>query len=49
MLKPTDRLAILLHGGLLQGSGKTGLSLLRYGDSPRGGRHRPKLPRRQRP
>ncbi|MEO0409948.1 MAG: DUF1611 domain-containing protein [Cyanobacteria bacterium P01_A01_bin.135] len=34
MLKPNDRLAILLHGGLQSGSGKTGLSLLRYGDRP---------------
>ncbi|MGB3616189.1 MAG: DUF1611 domain-containing protein [Elainellaceae cyanobacterium] len=34
MLKPDDRLAILLHGGLQQGSGKTGISLLRYGDRP---------------
>ncbi|MGF1514349.1 MAG: DUF1611 domain-containing protein [Elainellaceae cyanobacterium] len=34
MLKPDDRLAILLHGGLRERSGKTGISLLRYGDRP---------------
>jgi len=34
MLKSDDRLAILLHGGLRQGSGKTGISMLRYGDRP---------------
>ena len=34
MLRPDDRLAILLHGGLQHGNGKTGLSLLRYSDRP---------------
>jgi uncharacterized NAD-dependent epimerase/dehydratase family protein len=34
MLKPSDRLAILLHGGTKGTKGKTGLSLLRYGEYP---------------
>jgi uncharacterized NAD-dependent epimerase/dehydratase family protein len=34
MLKPDDRVAILLHEGLQGSKGKTGLSLLRYSDIP---------------
>jgi uncharacterized NAD-dependent epimerase/dehydratase family protein len=34
MLKPTDRLAILLHEGTQSSKGKTGISLLRYGENP---------------
>jgi uncharacterized NAD-dependent epimerase/dehydratase family protein len=34
MLKPGDRLAILLHGGIRGSHGKTGISLLRYSDNP---------------
>lgn len=34
MLKPSDRLAILLHEGTTGPKGKTGLSLLRYGENP---------------
>jgi uncharacterized NAD-dependent epimerase/dehydratase family protein len=34
MLKPTDRLAILLHEGTQSSKGKTGLSLLRYSEHP---------------
>ncbi len=34
MLKPDDRVAILLHEGLQGAKGKTGLSLLRYSDIP---------------
>lgn len=34
MLKPTDRIAILLHGGTQSSRGKTGLSLLRYCELP---------------
>lgn len=34
MLKPTDRLAILLHEGTQSSKGKTGISLLRYGQNP---------------
>lgn len=33
-LTPETRVAILLHGGLTGSNGKTGLSLLRYGDFP---------------
>jgi uncharacterized NAD-dependent epimerase/dehydratase family protein len=32
MLKPTDRIAILLHEGTQSSKGKTGISLLRYSD-----------------
>ncbi|MBD3885256.1 DUF1611 domain-containing protein [Phormidium tenue FACHB-886] len=34
MLKPSDRVAILLHQGTTGTTGKTGISLLRYGDYP---------------
>ena len=34
MLKPSDRLAILQHEGFKGTKGKTGISLLRYGDYP---------------
>ncbi|MGG6294139.1 DUF1611 domain-containing protein [Leptolyngbya sp. AN02str] len=34
MLKASDRIAILLHGGTTTTRGKTGLSLLRYSDLP---------------
>ena len=34
MLKPTDRLAILLHEGTQSSKGKTGISLLRYSKNP---------------
>ncbi|NJN30470.1 MAG: hypothetical protein HC824_08605 [Synechococcales cyanobacterium RM1_1_8] len=34
MLKSSDRLAILLHGGIRSGDGKTGLALLRYRQGP---------------
>ena len=34
MLKPSDRLAILQHEGVKGTKGKTGISLLRYGDYP---------------
>lgn len=34
MLKPDDRVAILLHEGTQSSRGKTGLSLLRYSDLP---------------
>lgn len=34
MLKPTDRLAILLHEGTQSSKGKTGISLLRYSENP---------------
>ncbi len=34
MLKPNDRIAILLHDGLTSSRGKTGLSLLRYSQIP---------------
>lgn len=34
MLKPEDRVAILLHEGLQSSKGKTGLSLLRYSELP---------------
>jgi uncharacterized NAD-dependent epimerase/dehydratase family protein len=34
VLKPTDRIAILLHGGTQSSRGKTGLSLLRYCELP---------------
>ncbi|MBE9181317.1 DUF1611 domain-containing protein [Oculatella sp. LEGE 06141] len=34
MLMATDRIAILLHEGLQTSKGKTGLSLLRYGENP---------------
>lgn len=34
MLMPHDRLAILMHNGLKGGKGKTGISLLRYGQIP---------------
>ncbi len=34
MLKPDDRIALLMHDGLKGGKGKTGISLLRYSQSP---------------
>ncbi|WP_088890611.1 DUF1611 domain-containing protein [Leptolyngbya ohadii] len=34
MLKPTDRIAILLHEGTQSSKGKTGISLLRYSENP---------------
>ena len=34
MLKPSDRLALLMHEGTQGTKGKTGLSLLRYSDNP---------------
>jgi uncharacterized NAD-dependent epimerase/dehydratase family protein len=34
MLTPTDRLVILLHDGILNAEGKTGLAMLRYSELP---------------
>ncbi|HEY9629769.1 MAG TPA: DUF1611 domain-containing protein [Coleofasciculaceae cyanobacterium] len=34
MLKPSDRLALLMHEGIQGSKGKTGISLLRYSDNP---------------
>lgn len=34
MLKPDNRLAILMHEGILGKFGKTGLGLLRYSQNP---------------
>lgn len=34
MLKPHHRIAILLHGGVRSGDGKTGLAMLRYSSNP---------------
>ena len=34
MLKPDDRIAILMHKGLKGAKGKTGISMLRYSQNP---------------
>ncbi|MEL6815050.1 MAG: DUF1611 domain-containing protein, partial [Cyanobacteria bacterium J06598_3] len=34
MLKPDDRIAVLMHDGLKGAKGKTGISILRYSQNP---------------